>query len=281
MSELSERYGSCALITGASSGIGLAFARYLALREFRVIMVSDEEKRLRELKDEMVREHQADVIILPGDLADRKFLKRMIAFSAKHDPGIIVNNAGYGVMGYFIQHDFATYERMLAVDETAMIFLTHHYARDFYTRRRKGAIINITSANNYFLKGIPFSSVYSASKNMVKNITEAISYELRPFGIDVLNVSPGPTDTGFQDKAGTNRLFWCESPMNVVERAFKNCGKKPSIMTNPYTRAGVALYKLLPLPESVKMGMRAKFFRDILGKKELSTLDNVKKESAS
>ncbi|HPG51723.1 MAG TPA: SDR family NAD(P)-dependent oxidoreductase [Spirochaetota bacterium] len=281
MAELRERYGNCVLVTGASSGIGLAFAHYLATRGFRIIMVSDEGKKLHEIMTELKRTTPADIHILPGDLADRKFLHRITAACRKYDPGIIINNAGYGVMGYYIQHDFEEYERMLAVDETAMIYLTHHFAREFYIHNRKGAIINITSANNYFLKGIPFSSVYSASKNMVKNVTEAICYELKPYGIDVINVSPGPTDTGFQDKAGTNRLFWCESPMNVVEQSFKYLGRKSSILTNPYTRAGLALYRLLPLPASVKTGLRAKFFRDILGKKEHSSLDGVKKETVS
>jgi uncharacterized protein len=273
MKGLREKYGDCALVTGASSGIGLAFARYLSSHEFRVIMVSDEGKKLAELKAELEREYNAEIVVISGDLAERHFLHSIVETCSAYDPGIIVNNAGYGVMGYFIQHDFESYENMLAVDEMAMIFLTHSFARQFYRGKRKGAIINITSANNYFLEGIPFSSVYSASKNMVKNVTEAVSFELKPYGIDIINVSPGPTDTGFQDKAGTNRLFWCETPMNVVEQSFRYLGKRASIVTNPYTKLGIALYRILPLPSIVKTRMRAKFFRDILGKKEHSALN--------
>ncbi len=274
MNRLKEKYGDWALVTGASSGIGEGFAHYLAGAGINTFIVSDERKELLAVKKEISAGYGTEVVDIAGDLSDERFLHKLVRLVSKKSPGIIVNSAGYGLMGYFIQHDIEEYQKMLKVDEEAVVFLTHHFCSDFYDNKRPGAIINISSANADFYRGIPFSALYSSSKSMIRNLSEGVYYEMRPFGIDVLNVSPGPTKTSFQEKANTNTLFFCESPMNVARKSFKCLGKKPSVITNPYTKTILRIYRLLPLPGSVKIGIRAWIYQNVLGKKEHINLNN-------
>jgi short-subunit dehydrogenase len=276
-----KKYGDWALITGASSGIGEAFARYLAGFGFNTILISNEETILKKVCGEIENIHRTRTIALPGDLSDQRFLEQIVQVSQSYHPGIIVNSAGYGLMGYFIQHSFEDYHRMSQVNDEAALFLTHFFCKEFYIRRAKGAIINISSANADFYRGIPFSSVYSALKSMIKNISEGVYYEMKPFGIDIISVSPGPTKTSFQQKANTNTLSFCETPGNVVKKTFKYLGKKPAIMTNNYTKLIIMIYRLLPLSQHGKMAIRAWIFKNILGKKECINLDNITRQASA
>lgn len=272
---LKNKYGQWALVTGASSGIGEAFAHIFASIGINTLLVSNEEDTLQKVCDTIEHTFNTQAIAVHGDLTDRKFLEELTKKSADYSPGIIVNNAGFGIMGYLIQHDYDDYIKMLQVDEEAVLFLTHHFCRDFYTKGRKGAIINVSSANADFNRGIPFSSVYSSSKSMVKYLSEAVYYEMKPFGIDLLNVSPGPTKTSFQEKANTNTLIFCETPENVVHKSLRALGKKPSVTTNFYTKLMLTTYKALPLSKHKKMDIRAFIFGRLLGKRKHITLDGL------
>ncbi|MBN1648328.1 MAG: SDR family NAD(P)-dependent oxidoreductase [Spirochaetales bacterium] len=275
---LMEKYGNWALITGASAGIGKAFACILSSLGINTMLLSDDGPALKETALFLEKKYAIKTIILNIDLSSADYMKEIQKAAETVKPGIIINNAGYGLMGYFLQHTFDEYKHMLSVDEEAVLHLTYHFCRQFYIENRRAAIINVSSANAEFYRGIPFSAVYSASKSFIKNISEAIYHEMKPFGIDVLNVAPGPTKTSFQEKANTNTLSFAESPENVVRRSLSSLGKKPSVTTNRKTLLILAIYHLLPLPASWKTRFRAWIFRTRLGKKNNINLDAVRKQ---
>jgi short-subunit dehydrogenase len=266
---LKGKYGDWALITGASSGIGKEFATCFSKLGIKTLVTSNEKEALQDVASTIIDTYGTQCIPVYGDLSQSAFLEKLVQTSAKHEPGIIVNNAGYGMMGYFIQHTFDDYRKLLKVNEETVLYLTHYFCHRLHTQKRKGAIINIASANADFFRGIPFSAVYSASKSFIKNFTEAAYFEMKPFGIDMLSVSPGPTKTSFQNKAKTNTLSFAESPANVVQKSLKALGKKPSIITNKYTKLLIVLYHLFPMPGPFKTKFRAWLYRSVLGKKEL------------
>jgi uncharacterized protein len=278
--ELAARYGKTALVTGASSGIGEAFARVLAESGLDLVVVSDECEALERLAAELKASCGVRVLVRAGDLTDKAFLDRLRGLPADWEPGILVNCAGAGLMGYFIQHPFEDFERLLLLDEAAPLELTHGFCRDRYIKGKKGAVINVSSANSDFHAGIPFSAVYSASKSMLRYVTEGVHHEMKPYGVDLISVSPGPTRTAFQEKAGTNTLWFCETARSVAEKTIKALGHKSSISTNPWTRLILALYRIAPVAAKEKTRFRAFVFRKVLGKEENCTLKGLKDDSS-
>jgi short-subunit dehydrogenase len=279
--DLAARYGKTALVTGASSGIGEAFARLLSEAGLDIIAVSNEEEALNRLAGELKKSNGARVLPLAGDLTEKPFLKRLEKIEAEWEPGILVNCAGAGLMGYFIQHPFESFESLLRLDEAAPLELMHRFCLNWYKRGKRGAVINVSSANSDFHSGIPFSAVYSASKSMLRYVTEGVHHEMKSFGIDLISVSPGPTRTAFQEKAGTNTLWFCETARSVAEKTIKALGLRASISTNPWTRLILALYRLTPATPRAKMRFRAYVFRKVLGKEENCTLDGVKAQGTT
>jgi uncharacterized protein len=261
-----EAYGDKALVTGASSGIGEAFATLFARSGIAPYMVSDEAEALEAVRAAIVAETGVAAVAIPGDLADAVFRESLAERCS--DAGILVNCAGFGILGYFVQYGWERYRRMLEVDEEAVLHLSHRFCRRFYDEDRRGAIINVSSANADFLRGAPFSAVYSASKSMINNFTEAVAHEMRPLGVDLINVSPGPTRTSFQAKANTKTLSFAESPESVAIKAMRYLGRRGTLITNPATRAILRTYHFLPLPEGLKIRFRAFVFRRVLGKAE-------------
>lgn len=273
--KLLDKYGPWCLVTGASSGIGLAYTRFLAQSGFNCIIISNELDNLAAVEAEIRTRFKVDVVSLAVELSDNDAVDKIMRAVGSHEVGLVVNNAGYGIMGYFIQHSLEDYFKMIMVNEETTLSMMHIFCKRFFHAKRKGAIINVTSVNANLLDGIPFSAVYSAGKSMLKNITEAVYYEMKPFQIDVLNVAPGPTNTSFQDSADTKRLFFMESPENVVQRSFVKLGKSPNVITNPVSKILVFVHNHILISNRLRTMCRAVFFSRILGKWE-----NIKLPSA-
>jgi short-subunit dehydrogenase len=273
-----KTYDGWAVVTGASSGIGRAFAEHLASIGYDLVLVALEEDALASVARGIRSRSPVQVVTLAGDLADESFRAEVLKATAEIRLGLIVCSAGYGVMGYFIQRPFAEYRAMLAVNDDACLEICHAWLRRWYIDRSRAGLILISSANADANEGVPFSSIYSASKSFLKLVGQALYYEMKPFGIDVLSVSPGPTDTGFQDRAGTKRLFFVESPQSVVTKSLRALGRRSTVTTNPVTRVIVGIHNLVPL-ESVRFAMRAFFFKRMLGRAETMTLDGLERRS--
>ena len=192
---------SCALITGASSGLGEEFALQLASRVDKLVLVARREPLLRQLGERIRALHPAVEVLIhaadltdPGerdDLVDTLILQRCI-------PDLLVNNAGLGDYGEFVTADWGKLRAMLGLNIEALTHLTHALLPAMI-RCRRGAILNVSSLAS--LLPLPDFAVYAATKAYVTSFSEALRIELRDHHIPVLAVCPGPVKTEFGEVA--------------------------------------------------------------------------------
>lgn len=187
-----------ALITGATSGIGMCMARQLSRRGWELILSGRNEKILTELKNELGRTE-----IITADLSDRAEAFRVYEFCRNKNVDMLVNNAGYGIFGRFDETDLEDELNMLGVNIYALHILTKLFLRDF-KKRDSGIILNVASVAG-FMTG-PLLSSYYASKNYVLRLSLAIYEELRRerSNVKITVLCPGPVDTNFNNRAGVS-----------------------------------------------------------------------------
>jgi short-subunit dehydrogenase len=184
-----------ALVTGASSGIGAAFARALSRRGHSLLLVARRRERLEALAAELGRAE-----VLAADLGDPADVDRVAARAdALGDLELVVNNAGFGTRGAFASLDAARELDMVRLNVLAPLTLTHRLLPSLLARKR-GGVINIASIGAF--QPVPFMATYGATKAFVLSWSEALAEELRGSGLHVLCVCPGPTESEFFDVAG-------------------------------------------------------------------------------
>lgn len=202
MTEFVERYGPVALVTGASSGIGKAFAEALAKRGFDLVLAARRLERLEEVARDLAAAHGIRAITLQADLAQPDAADQIAAKTAALDIGLVVSNAGFNMNGDHAGNDAATMTEMLMVNCHAPLQLTRAFIPRLRTRGRGGIIL--TSSVEGII-GCPYSGAYSATKALVKALGEALWAELREDGIDVLTLCPGATESESAAKGGYDR----------------------------------------------------------------------------
>ena len=217
-----ERYGEWALITGASSGIGHAFARRLAQGGMNVVLVSNEPTGL-ELTANELRGAGVETRVCCVDLSTPGFLDGIRAATDDLGVSLLINNASFGSVGAFLTHPLERYEAMIGLNVRAYVALTHHFLPAILARNR-GALIFVSSLN--VISPIGKSAVYTATKAFELYFAGALWWELRDSEIDVLIVQPGPTKTGFQRIAGTKLASWAMEPEEVADGALAVLGQQ-------------------------------------------------------
>jgi hypothetical protein len=188
------------LITGASSGIGLEFSKVFAKHGHNLVLVARSQETLITLKDHIEKSFGVDVKIIIKDLADPYSPKEI--YDDVHKSGIkvniLVNNAGFGTYGKFVEQDLIVEHEMIQVNVDALTQLTKLFLKDMLEEKH-GKILNVASTAA-FQPG-PFMAVYYATKAYVLSFSEALAEELRGTGITVTTLCPGPTKTNFQKEA--------------------------------------------------------------------------------
>jgi short-subunit dehydrogenase len=190
--EFAERYGPWALVTGASSGIGEAFAHAVASRGLSPLLVARREAELLRVANDVEAKTGVKARILPADLSSHASVAEIARVSAELDVGLIVSNAGYNPPGDFSVRSPAELSAVLNINCRAPMLLAEAFVPRLRKRGRGGFLIT-GSIEGFF--GVPHSTVYSASKNFVQAFGEGLWGELRPEGLDVLVLAPGATDT--------------------------------------------------------------------------------------
>jgi uncharacterized protein len=193
-----------ALITGASGGIGLELAKLCAAAGNDVVLIARRKSELEDLAGSLAHKHGVAARMIVADLADPEAPQAI--FDAIGAVDILINNAGFGLLGAFAETDWNTEARMIQVNITALAHLTKLYLPGMIARRR-GRILNVASTAA-FVPG-PFMAMYYASKAMVFSFTLAIATELEGTGVTATALCPGPTATNFGDVAGNSgsKLF--------------------------------------------------------------------------
>jgi len=221
-----ERYGDWALVTGASSGIGTAFARALARDGLSLVLTARREDRLRELADELEKRFDVSTRIVALDLAEPDGAERLAEAVRDLEIGVLVNNAGIGYAGRLDKQDPKRLQSLVTVNCSAPLGLTSRILPGMVERGR-GAVILTSSAAAF--QPIPYHAVYSATKAFDLFLGEALFVELRDQGVDVLVLAPGPVATEFQE-AADEIAHGGETPESQVEEALASLGVSPSVV---------------------------------------------------
>ena len=215
--------GSTALVTGASKGLGAAFAEALAQRGMNLVLVARSTGELNALSTRLCAKYQVQRTVISIDLADpsspRKIAEELERRGIQVD--LLVNNAGFGLSGKFLSHDSKQKQAEVEVNIQALVALTHHFGRAMVARG-KGGIINV--ASNASFQPVPYMATYAATKAFVLHFSEAIRHELVGSGVQVMATCPGPTATSFFDGTSThmspNDMDSSESVVRGTLRAF-------------------------------------------------------------
>jgi short-subunit dehydrogenase len=192
---------STALVTGASAGIGRAFACGLAARGHDLVVVARDRDRLTALATELETEHGVTVEPLAADLVTGVGVDAVIARlrDPKRPVNLLVNNAGVGTFGRFAELDVDPEVAEVELNAVALVRLTHA-ALGVMATRRAGAVVNVSSVAGY--QPTPNSATYGATKAFVNSFTHAVHDEMEGTGVHVMLVCPGFTHTEFHERAG-------------------------------------------------------------------------------
>jgi short-subunit dehydrogenase len=240
---LRERYGEWALVTGASAGIGAAFARAFAREGLSCVLTARREDRLRELATELETRHGVKTRVLAVDLGAPGGAEELLRGVADLEVAVLVNNAGFGGAGRFDKLEPERLRAMVELNCAAPVVLTRALLPGMHARGRGAVIFSGSVAG---CQPLPLHSLYSATKTFDNLLGEALWAEFRGTGVDVLSLLPGPTETEFQQIA--NELpHPGEPPEQVVATALDALGRQPSVISGWFNwiRANAA-FRLTP-----------------------------------
>jgi uncharacterized protein len=195
---LKRDFGDWALVTGASSGIGLELATQLAQAGFNLLINARNAEKLNRVGHDLSSRHNIQVKTVEADLSKSSEIDRLIHESQELNIGLLINNAGYGTSGLFVDSSLHEEIDMLKVNCEAVLSLTHYFAQKFKHQKR-GGIIFLSSLVAF--QGVPYAANYAATKAYVQSFAEALAVELKPFGISILSASPGPVESNFGQRA--------------------------------------------------------------------------------
>lgn len=227
--------GTTALITGASAGLGSEFARQFAARGADVVLVARREERLRDLAASLESGYNVTATVIGLDLArpDAAAELRRELQARGLSVDTLVNNAGFGMKGDFVEADPARIAEMVQLNVSSLVAITRELLPDL-VRAGRGALVNIASTAAY--QPCPSMAVYGATKAFVLSFTEALAYETRESGLGVLAVSPGATRTEFFDVVGGEdaSVGRFQTPEQVVSLALRELDRRstpPSVVS--------------------------------------------------
>lgn len=224
---LHERYGEWALVTGASAGIGAAFARALAREGVACVLTARREDRLQALAAEIEQTCGVATRVVPADLADPVGVQQLVHAVTDLEIGVLVNNAGFGYAGRFDKQDPERLQAMIGLNCIAPVLLTRQLLPAMQARGRGAVIITGSIAG---AQPVPFDCVYGATKAFDRLFGEGLWGELQGTGVDVLVCEPGTTETEFQAVAG-EITHKGASPAQVVTVALDALGRQPSVIS--------------------------------------------------
>lgn len=203
------------LITGASSGIGLEMAKYLAKDKHELILVARNKEKLEELQKTLPTKTK----IIALDLSDIQMVKELYVLTKNDDIDVLINNAGFGSCGDFDDLALINDVNMINTNVVAVHVLTKSFLKDMM-KKDSGYILNVSSSAG-FMPGGPLMSTYYATKSYVYSLTNAIWYELkkRKSNVKVSCLTPGPVDTNFNNVANVKFSVKPQSAKYVAEYA--------------------------------------------------------------
>jgi len=253
------------LITGASSGIGAAFARKFAALGRNVFLVARSEEKLITICNELGRMSGIRAQYFALDLTEPDAPARLFEETKKRglEIDMLVNNAGFGSMGYFDKLDPAREVEMITLNVRALVDLTYRFLLPM-RGRKQGTIINVASTAGF--QPVPFMATYAATKAFVLTFSEALWEENRPFGVHVMALCPGVTETNFFEAAKMDRppMRGSQSPEEVVETAIRGLKRKKSVIISGWPNR-LTVFAERFFPRSIVLKITGKVLRGRFG----------------
>ena len=255
MTSLARQYGPCAIVAGASEGIGAAFARALASRGLDLVIVARRAPPLVALADELETCHKVRVQPLALDLGEPGGVTELLAATSDHEVGLLVWNAALSVMGPFLEQPLDAHLMELELNCRSPLTVVHALGNRMVARRR-GGIILLSSLSG--MQGTALIANYAATKAWNRVLAEGLWWELGKSGVNVLACVAGATDTpGYRGSApvpGSDGNVPVQAAEAVAAEALNALGRRPSIVTGARNRLAAAIMmRLLPRRAAVRL----------------------------
>lgn len=252
------------LITGASGGIGLALAHEFAAKNHNLVLVARSEDKLKSACKEISQKHGVNAEYIVFDLSEYSNLPKLYKIidekSLKIDT--LVNNAGFGANGDFVNLDIAKQIEMVNLNISALMSLSHYFAKQFKFQGF-GKILNIGSIVSF--QAVPYMAVYSATKWFVLSFSLALKKELENTGVSVTCFCPGPTSSHFFEKSGNilppNSSQRMQTPEQVARLAYKALAKNKAYQISGFQNKFLVVL-LKTLPQFMVLNIMAKMMKN-------------------
>ncbi|SFF02384.1 SDR family NAD(P)-dependent oxidoreductase [Thermoflexibacter ruber] len=239
---LKQKYGEWALVTGASSGIGLELTERLAEAGLHLVINARKQEELEKLAERLRNTYHIKVKTVPADMAHNEAVEHLIQATKDLNIGLLVASAGFGTSGLFLESSIENEVEMLRVNCEALLLLTHHFSKIF-AKNKRGGIILMSSMVGF--QGVPYAANYAATKAYVQSLAEALRLELKPYKVDVLAAAPGPVKSGFESRANM-KMDMSLTPAQVGIPILKALGRKTTVLPGFLTK--FLVYSLRTVP---------------------------------
>lgn len=234
------------VITGCTKGIGKALAYRFARENFNIIGIARDEEKLKLLKEKLEAEFNIKFTYFVGDLSKYEQVSKTIDFLSVNDFDVLINNAGFGLHGEFLDLDIDAQIAMINLNVTALVRLTHFAINKFKKMGKHDAsVINIGSTAG-FMPG-PYNAIYFATKAFVNSFSQAVHEELEGTDINVLCICPGLTKTNFFENAKwdiNGQMMSAEEVADITYQSYVE--KKVIVVTGFYNAFMISIIKRLP-----------------------------------
>jgi uncharacterized protein len=244
-----SKYGSWAVVTGASDGIGKEMAVSLAEAGMNLVLVARRKEVLDKLASELTQQHGIKTKVIAADLAQHSEVEKVLAQTQELEVGLLVAAAGFGTTGKLIESSLDNELAMLEVNCRAVLVMTHEFGQRF-ARQKRGGIILFSSLVAF--QGVPKTANYAATKAYIQSLAEGIRVELAPLGVDVLASAPGPTQSGFAARANM-QMGMAATAKDVARATLEALGKRTTVRPGFLAKFLEGALSTLPRPARVKI----------------------------
>lgn len=249
------KFGPWAVVTGASSGIGEAFAKILAANGLSVVLTARREDRLKKLAESLAKEHDIETRVIVADLSTAEGPEQIASQTADLDVGLLINNAAIEVHGSMFRQELEKHQQVINVNVCAVTTLAYRFGRRFADKNR-GGIIFVSSVG---ADALPWTATYTATKSFVSTMSYALRSELADKGVSVLALEPGLVESEMSAGADDVDFKKFGMPKQSAERCAGvtlKCLARNRLRTTPGRRNTMAISLLRFLPK--RMGMSLK-----------------------
>jgi short-subunit dehydrogenase len=244
-----KQYGSWAVVTGASNGIGKEIAIYLAELGFHLALVARSQDKLEALASDLATRHGTKTLLLPYDLGQQDAITEIMQRTQALDVGLLVAAAGFGSSGALLRNNIRDELNMVKVNCEVPLEMSYYFA-DKFVKQKRGGIILFSSLMGF--QGAPNAANYAATKGYIQGLGEGLYVELKPHGVDVLIAAPGPVRTGFAEVADM-QMSLAAKPREVARATVNALGKTMTV--RPGVVAKFLGWSLIPATRRMRVSI--------------------------